>query len=250
MHRRTIQRSHLSREGRVAGKRGRETAESSSVNDRCIRWSTWSARVRIAAGHRWRRRRSIERARRGWRRRPLSPGPGARAPSPSVRPMGVRVRPPAPGGGEGRDGACVRPARSPRSPAGGVAQSRLGRHERTPAEPRGVRARIRGVSRPPDSMVAAHMEPARASPMSARAKDFSIDALISRRPCDSSNDGSDADTPGPPLLLDAGEYAWTTAVSGRYPPAAWFAGVKWGGPRGARAGPPVHGSSGRASSLT
>ncbi|XP_050047272.1 T-box transcription factor TBX10-like isoform X1 [Dermacentor andersoni] len=52
-------------------------------------------------------------------------------------------------------------------------------------------------------MVAAHMEPARASPMSARAKDFSIDALISRRPCDSSNDGSDADTPGPPLLLDA-----------------------------------------------
>lgn len=59
---------------------------------------------------------------------------------------------------------------------------------------------------------AAHMEPARASPMSARAKDFSIDALISRRPCDSSNDGSDADTPGPPpLLLDAGEWLSVTA---------------------------------------
>lgn len=100
-----------------------------------------------------------------------------------------------------------------------------GRHEPTLVQRRRRQPRIRAVQAlqlaRSDSMVAAALaqmepgDPARSSPMSARAKDFSIDALIAgsrrpRPPCpgpESSNDCSDAEAP---VALDAestGEWA-------------------------------------------
>ncbi|KAM7283314.1 hypothetical protein ISCGN_000433 [Ixodes scapularis] len=161
----------------------------------------------------------------------------------ATRPMGRRVdvgRPPvepAPGSRGGGGGAWWRPARRARRPRGRPGDSAAARTFVCPILGRGrscLPGLHRGATSGPcpggsgrrygrpkprccGSMVAAaplaaQMDPgdpaARSSPMSARAKDFSIDALIagSRRPPrpDSANDFSDGDAP--PDADPAGEW--------------------------------------------